>query len=286
MNQLIKFYIPNFLEFYDLNIKLIQLIKSNSIYFYDNISIGAVFGTVPKVIWNGGRAMQHYVKKDIKQVIKDYNNLNIPIRFTFTNCLLEEKHLNDPIGNITMRYANNGMNEILINSTLLEQYLRNKYPNFKYISSITKVILNDQDIINEVNKYDMTVIDTSKNKDFNFLKKLNPNKIELLVNSYCQPNCPYKKQHYESVSKSQLYGYNDIFGQKCCNRQTEFSNILGLETTITKEELYNIYYKKLHIYNFKIEGRNHNINEVIKNYLYYMVKPEYYNIVEQILKGG
>ena len=286
MNQTIKFYIPNFLEFYNLNIKLIKLIYEHSEYFYDNISIGAVFGTVPKVVWNGGRAMQHYIQMDIKQVIKDYNNLNVPIRFTFTNCLLEEKHLNDPIGNIIMKYANNGFNEVLINSELLETYLRKKYPNFKYVSSITKVILNDEDIINEVNKYDMTVIDTSKNKNLEFLKKLNPNKIELLVNSYCQPNCSYKKEHYISVSKSQLMNCTDLFGQKCCKRQSEFENILELETTIKKDELYNIYYNQLHIYNFKIEGRNNNINDVIRNYLYYMVKPMYYNIVEQILKGG
>lgn len=284
MNQPIKFYIPNFLEFYDLNISLIKLIKEKSYYFYDNISIGAVFGTVPKVIWNGGRAMHHYIEMDIKKIIKGYNDLNIPIRFTFTNCLLEKQHLSDPYGNIVMRYANNGLNEVLINSPILENYLRKKYPNFKYISSITKVILEDQDIIDEVNKYDMTVLDTSKNRDFNLLKSLDPNKIELLINSYCMPNCPYKKQHYESVSQSQLIGCNDLFGQKCCNRQSVFENILGLETVIKKEELYNIYYNQLHIYNFKIEGRNNNINDVINNYLYYMVKPEYYEIIKQIFK--
>ena len=58
---------------------------------------------------------------------------------------------------------------------------------------------------------------------------------------------------------------NDLFGQKCCKRQSEFENILELETTIKREELYNIYYNQLHIYNFKIVV----MVFFIGNYLFY-----------------
>jgi hypothetical protein len=79
--------------------------------FNDDYEIGSVYGTFPGAIWNGGRAVFGVMsKKDIKLVLDNYNKLGIPVRFTWTNSLLEEKHLNDTYCNLIMELANNGRN--------------------------------------------------------------------------------------------------------------------------------------------------------------------------------
>jgi hypothetical protein len=57
MSDKIKFYIPDFYNLYGLNIKLLELLWEYPEYFYDNIEIGAIYGTFPGAIWNGGRVM-------------------------------------------------------------------------------------------------------------------------------------------------------------------------------------------------------------------------------------
>jgi collagenase-like PrtC family protease len=69
------------------------------------------------------------------------------LRFTFSNSLLEEKHIYDTYCNLIMEEADTGNNEVIVNSPILEQYLRENYPNYKYISSTTKCERNI-DIIN------------------------------------------------------------------------------------------------------------------------------------------
>ena len=142
---------------------------------------------------------------NIEATIKEFNDMGVPIRYTFTNCLLESTHVYDAYCNLCMKLANNGMNEVLINSAELEEYLRNKYPDFKYILSTTKCI-RDVDAINDAcDKYDLVVIDYRDNRNQMFLDTLNQKeKIEILINAYCSPTCTKRYQHYEDLSSKQL----------------------------------------------------------------------------------
>ena len=99
--------------------------------FYEGYDIGSVYGTFPGAIWNGGRAVFGIMsKKDIKLVLDNYNNLGVPVRFTWTNSLIEEKHLNDTYCNLIMELANNGKNQVLVNRDVLGDYLRKTYGSF------------------------------------------------------------------------------------------------------------------------------------------------------------
>ena len=181
----INFYLPDFYYQYKLNIKLIMLLQEHPEYFHDNIEIGAVYGSFPGAIWNGGRLMSGNTHSDnIECTINGFNDLNVPVRFTFTNCLIEKEHVYDTYCNMIMDYANNGMNEVLVNSPILEEHLRNKYPNFKYILSTTRCE-RDVDKINAAcEQYDLVVPDFRDNINFDYLNKLNhKNKIELLINA-------------------------------------------------------------------------------------------------------
>ena len=275
MTDEIKFYIPDFYYKYNLNIKLIQLIKAHPEYFIDGLKIGAVYGTFPSAIWNGGRVFRGFADaENIDATIRGFNDLEVPVRFTFTNCMLEQEHVYDTYCNLIMSIANNGMNEVLVNNKYLEEYLLEKYPNFKYIMSTTKCE-RSLDAINEsCKKYHLVVPDYRDTVNDEFLfGLLDKDKIEILINPYCSPECKRRSEHYKVLSKQQL-GFSTINNFSCADEQNSFIDVLTKYKTVMKtndiEKLINMGFK-----NFKIEGRTNHNADVIESYVYYMVQPEY-----------
>lgn len=276
----INFYLPDFYYHFNLNIKIIKLLKQHPEYFYNNIKIKGIYGSFPGAIWNGGRLMRGITELDnISATINAFNNLQIPIRYTFTNCLLEEKDIYDTYCNLCMKLANNGTNEVLVNSSILEKYLRTNFPNFKYILSTTKCIRDIELINQKSNDYELIVIDYRDNQNEEFLNKIkNPSKIEILLNAYCDPNCLKRKEHYEILSKAQKNFESLVFFENCNNMSKPFYEILEYSTVIKVDDLYNKYLN-MGFNNFKIEGRNLHSFNVIESYIYYLVKPNYKDLV-------
>lgn len=275
-----NFFLPDFSKALRINIFIIDLLKEHPEYFYEDIEIKSIYGAFPGSIWNGGRVQLGYSQKEeMIQAVQTLNNKGVSVRYTFTNCLLEEKHLFDTYCNLAMDVANNGMNEVLVNSPLLENYLRDKYPNFKYILSTTRCE-RDLNTINELTKqYDLVVTDYRDNSNFEFLEGIkDKEKIELLVNAYCNPECKIRQQHYESISRHQLNfeGVNPFIDKvfvSCPTYKMNFYDILNYDSVIKKESLQN--YIDMGFSNFKIEGRTMPPIQVVESYLYYLIKPEY-----------
>lgn len=283
MNQ-INFFIPDFYYKYTLNLRLINLLNEHPEYFHDNIKIGAVYGSFPGAIWNGGRWLGGITTSDnILATIEGLNDLGVPLRFTFTNCLLEDTHVYDAYCNLIMKYADNGKNEVLVNSSMLEQYLREKYPNFKYILSTTKCERDVNKINKACEKYDFVVPDYRDNPNDEFLSKLeHKDHIELLVNAYCPPSCTQRLKHYSVLSERQLK-FDDCPDRIDCNFQyNSFFDTLEYPTVIKADELYGKYVN-MGFFNFKIEGRTVHNMDLIESYVYYLVKPEYKDKVRYIL---
>ena len=288
MNK-INFYIPDFYYKFDLNIELIKTIKTHPEYFYDNIHIGAVYGSFPGAIWNGGRMMHGIASSEnICNTIQAFNDLDIPVRFTFTNCLLDATHVYDTYCNLIMNAANNGKNEVLVNAPVLEEYLREKYPNFKYILSTTRC---ERDV-NKINMacmdYDLVVADYRDNINDEFLCQLShKEKIELLINAYCYPNCSHRQEHYKSLSQKQL-NFNEMiacdYGKQCDVPSMGFYDSFHFQTVIKTDALYGKYID-MGFSNFKIEGRTLHTLDIIESYVYYLVKPEFKDFVRyQLIK--
>ena len=221
----------------------------------------------------------------MKETIALLNDANIPLRYTYTNPLLEEKHLYDTYCNLTMELANNGMNEVIINSPILEEYLRKNYPDFKYILSTTRCE-RDLGKINEATEhYNFDFLEGIKNKD----------KIELLINAYCHPNCKLRQKHYETIAKHQLNfemmnpETDGELAGGCPTYRRGFYDILEFPSVIKVDDLYGKY-TDMGFSHFKIEGRTMPIAQVMESYIYYLVKPEYQNqvrltLLSQCIKG-
>ena len=89
----INFHIPDLLIHYRLNIVLYDTLQKHPEYFHEGVRIGSVYGAFPGAVWNGGRFTGNFKCDDkiMAQAIKEYNDRGIPVRYTFTNPLIEEK---------------------------------------------------------------------------------------------------------------------------------------------------------------------------------------------------
>lgn len=273
----IYWHLPGFCYFRLLNQVLLNLMKDYPEKFRDGYRIGSVYGTFPGAIWNGGRAVFGITgKTDIENILKLYNSRGIPVRFTWTNALLEEKHLQDTYCNLIMRLADNGMNQVLVNTPLFEEYIRREYPNFKLISSTTKRITGVEGVLGELEKdYYLVVLDYDLNHDEKVLKALEPQagRIELLVNEVCYPNCPHRSEHYRQQSQMQLeFDVNTSFPCPNRSRERSFAECMKRPAFITNEEIAAL--AERGFVNFKIAGRGMPPEYVKESYLYFLVKDD------------
>ena len=275
MEKKIYWHLPGFCYFRYLNQIVINLMKDYPDKFRDGLCIGSVYGTFPGAIWNGGRAVFGLTaKSDIEKILDAYNSKGIPVRFTWTNSLLEEKHLNDTYCNLIMRLADNGLNQVLANTEVLENYIRKNYPKFPVISSTTKRITSMEDFRKELEKdYHLVVLDYDLNHNEAVLQELEPfaDKVELLVNEICYPGCKMRKEHYRNESKAQLE-YDTQLRFQCPNKSTPrvFKECMERPAFISNEDI-PAYVERGYV-NFKIVGRGLPIDLVKDSYLYYLVK--------------
>lgn len=273
----VYWHLPGFCYFRLLNQVIINLMKDYPEKFREGYRIGSVYGTFPGAIWNGGRAVFGITgKSDIENILKIYNSREIPVRFTWTNSLLEEKHLQDTYCNLIMRLADNGLNQVLVNTPVLEEYLKREYPDFKRISSTTKRITGVDGVLEELQKdYFLVVLDYDLNHNEEALKKLEPyaGRIEILVNEVCYPGCAYRAEHYKQQSRMQLeFDVNTAFPCPNKTQQRSFAECMKRPAFISNEEIGS--YIDRGFVNFKIAGRGMPVEYAKESCLYFLVKDD------------
>ena len=226
-------------------------------------------------------------KSDIESILKSYNSKGVPVRFTWTNSLIEEKHLQDTYCNLIMRLADNGINQVLVNTPVLEEYIRREYPGFPLISSTTKRITEAEGTLRELEKdYYLVVLDYDLNHDEKTLKALEPQagRVELLVNEVCYPGCPKRAEHYLQQSRMQLeYDINTAFPCPNNTRERKFSECMKRPAFISNEEIGE--YIDRGFVNFKIVGRGMPVEYVEESYLYFLVKEEHREFIREKIDG-
>jgi len=285
----VRFHLPGLRFNYPLNMFWVSLLEQYPHYFREGVEIGSFFGCFPVALWNGGRLIAHDQcdASFITNVIKSVNGKGIPVRYTFTNPLITEEDLDDPFCNFCMQAADNGMNEVMIMSPILEKYLREKYPNFAYNSSTCKEIKSVEAFNEELDKpYKYVVLDYNMNNNWDFIGQLkDPGRLEVLVNTLCQPDCKRRGEHYRQIARDQrqvlinrtlpkeqqvpIQTWHCEYGEKNC-----IHTIKGYPTFISVEDIWEKYVPA-GINNFKIEGRTGSLFSLIDTYSYFMLKPEY-----------
>jgi len=283
ITEKIHFYVPDFYRNAPLYIMLVDFIQTIPQWFYDDFTISAAYGSFPSCIWNGGRVYHDGITREtMDKVIEEMNKKGIAIRYTFTNPLLEEKHMSDTFSNICLEAANNGMNEVLVNTQVIEDYVRTNYPNYKIISSTTKCIRTVEDVEKELDKdYYLVVLDSALNKDERIFELAKRDRLELLVNHGCRINCPTREIHYNDIGRAQLSFSEPTFN--CPYEKGNFEDLMKKEHSITRDLMNNKYIPG-GFKHFKLDGRSFPPEKLVDSLMYFMVKPEYQARMKEIIK--
>ena len=288
----VRFHLPDFAGRYRLNLMFAEMLKNRPDFFREGVEIASFYGVFPPSVWNGGRTQGGMCDKNfIRTVVKEFNSRNIPLRFTFTNPVLEKNPLDDNCCNMVMSIADNGLNEAIVMSPLLEDYIRKNYPKYKLTSSTCKRITDPELLEQELQKdYSIVVVDYDFNNSFEVLEKL-PRKKDcaLLVNACCEPNCPRRSAHYRSIGVQQI-AYNEHIKKhpnipfdsskydpekfsECPYSKRGVFEIRNLRTHISPDDIWEKYVP-MGFEQFKIEGRTSSALNILETYMYYMAKPE------------
>lgn len=303
---MIGFHIADASSTFTLSMSLADNLRLHPEFFRDDVKIASFFGCYP-LIWNGGRMLLgRFNRRKAKEQIKAYNDRGIPYRFTFTNPHITEEHLGNIDCNEMLDFADNGLNEVIVNSPVLEEYIRRTHPGMKITSSTCKCLKDMGDVKSELKKdYSLVVLDYGFNNEFDKLEELTPDerkRCEILCNPICTPACPRRKAHYDYIGKVQLE-YTGMM-RSCDNVkkkmdelginewECEFRSAHFYETPHTSSfvEPCTVYekYVPMGFENFKIEGRGASMGYLCENIIAYMAKPEYlshvrYNILTPAL---
>ena len=154
--------------------------------------------------WNGGR-----INRNInltQQMVDWYNKKNIGVFLTFSNYEID---LNHQIGlNLLKMLKNKKINGIVLVNENLRKFIRNNYPNYKLIYSITghkNDITIDDNLLtyykNLEEKYDVIVPRFEMGLNPLFYNQVNTSKYELITNDTCIHGCHVFEEHLHEMAR-------------------------------------------------------------------------------------
>ncbi len=229
----------------------------------------------PLCAWNSGRVLKHLMREaeEMRAAGLEYEKRGTALYLTFTNMLLEEKHLTDPLGNALCTFATNhnatGRNAVILASDALYEHIRREFPKLRLISSILKITAERgkgqlETYQRYAERFDEVMVHPDDVFNYSLLEKLeDKERYILLVNEYCIRNCPLRALHYDELSRTafEFLGHDSsAFDAKqsrngCRSLHTlladEKRSVLALNTP----EIARL--REMGFRHFKMQGRGH-----------------------------
>lgn len=283
---MIYFELPDSTTNRPINIRLCSLLKTHSDLFYPNVAVEAVFGCPPFCIWNGGCIHLPGGQMSLDQIedlFTSYNSIGIPYRLTFTNRLLEHKHLYDTYGNAIASLGNVKGNSVIVSSDLMEKYISERYEQYSIIQSICRVYETQENLDKALEK-NLVCLPVKLNRDWNYLGQMsNPGNAIILVNEYCPVSeCDSCKEHYESFNRLSLYMEKDHMKCKYGSLRYEMDQAGTFPPHHIFPKDYGCF-ESMGIIHFKINGRASTMQQIATLYCRYFAKPEHFDTVFALL---
>ena len=283
------YHLPGLFEFYELYRVFLPLFRKHRDWFYEESEIGSIYGAPSDCLWGGGRVEDGECNpQEALALLEEYG---ISARLTFSNSLLEEKHLADARCNaLCSLFEKSGApNGVIVHSELLTAYLRKNYPGLYLVSSTTKVLTDFEQLRAETARAEFRYVvpDFRLNKAFaqlNTLTDAQKDKTEFLCNECCWFGCKDRKKCYEAVSRKNLGldGMEHHCTAPGAQNGYRFSEAMKNPGFIRAEEIRSTYLA-MGFTNFKIEGRGLGSALILEFLLYYLTKPDFQiNVREEI----
>lgn len=273
----IDYTLPDFTVGLKRNLVFAQLMRDCPQFFFDDVRIQSVYGCFPGCIVNGGRAFvrEPYSARQIEATFEALDGQGIAARLTFTNMLVEERHLEDPYFNLILDTAADHGAGVIVYSDLVDAYVRARHPRMERTLSTTREILDAAELNRALGAFDLVVLNYNKNKDLPFLDQVeHPERLEVMANELCNPGCPHRNEHYLHNSRDQLAGTVTEF-RRCDLSGKDFFKLAPTSPTILTNDDVRTLHGRYGVPRFKIVGRGVAPDVNLKSYLYYLVRPEH-----------
>lgn len=273
----IDYTLPDFTVGLKRNLVFAQLMRDCPQFFFDDVRIQSVYGCFPGCIVNGGRAFvrEPYSARQIEATFEALDGQGIAARLTFTNMLVEERHLEDPYFNLILDAAADHGAGVIVYSDLVDAYVRARHPRMERTLSTTREILDAAELNRALEEFDLVVLNYNKNKDLAFLDQVeHPERLEVMANELCNPGCPHRNEHYLHNSRDQLAGTVTEF-RRCDLSGKDFFKLAPTSPTILTNDDVRTLHGRYGVPRFKIVGRGVAPDVNLESYLYYLVRPEH-----------
>ena len=273
----IDYTLPDFTVGLKRNLVFAQLMRDCPQFFFDDVRIQSVYGCFPGCIVNGGRAFvrEPYSARQIEATFEALDGQGIAARLTFTNMLVEERHLEDPYFNLILDAAADHGAGVIVCSDLVDAYVRARHPRMERTLSTTREILDAAELNRALGAFDLVVLNYNKNKDLAFLDQVeHPERLEVMANELCNPGCPHRNEHYLHNSRDQLAGTVTEF-RRCDLSGKDFFKLAPTSPTILTNDDVRTLHGRYGVPRFKIVGRGVAPDVNLESYLYYLVRPEH-----------
>ena len=253
-------------------------------YFYPDRIIDSSYDANYQLIWSGGRepleVIPHY---HIHGLLKDYRD-NFPylqLRFVFTNRLITEELTHDYLCNRFVQDCVTPKDKVILNSPALIQYFMETYPDIDFIFSTTLEV-KDLRLVNKLSEYHIYVLNYQCNLDDEYIKTLeHKENIEILVGEPCFEHCTHRNDHQTRISE--MYLGHDVSLYHCPYGDKKFltSDVMSRETFVSNDRVDEL--AEMGIQYFKISGRAIAVPAWLYIMTYYLVLPEYRDLVREEL---
>lgn len=154
------------------------------------------------LIWEGGRkSTANFGLEESVRRVRAYNDRGIRFNIAFSNVLLKREHLDDEYCNWFLQECHSEDNGVIVASDLLREYIRSNYPRYRLIASVAFCRKDAEFYKRALEQYDLVVLHPDLNRDYRFIRGLDTERLEVLVNEDCFYNCPHRRQHYANISE-------------------------------------------------------------------------------------
>lgn len=174
-----------------------------------HIPIKYLYGA-PPVKWNGGRLLRQEVPalSAIEGELRDTASNGIIPLVTFSNALVSESDLGDPLCNRILRSLEDVSGGAIVSSDMLLRYIRESYPGIRIHASVIicaaepdRTATYYQELSSQ---YDQYVVHPDDLYNIGLLLKIPSRNADLLINERCFRGCPIRREHYTSISREQI----------------------------------------------------------------------------------
>ncbi len=282
---MIDFTVPDFTVGLKRNLVFAQLMRDCPQFFFSDVRIHSVYGCFPGCVMNGGRAFvrEPFTPEQIEATFCALDEFGLKARLTFTNMLVEERHLHDPYFNRILEAGAAHGAGVIVYSDLVGDYVKTRFPQMERTLSTTREILDPIELTGALEAYDLVVLNYNLNKDHAFLSQVgHAARLEVMANELCNPHCPHRQEHYLHNSADQLAGAVTPF-RRCDLAGKDFFKLAPTSPTILTNDDVRELHRRHGIARFKLVGRGVASEVNLESYLQYLVRPEHRDGLRQAI---